>query len=88
MEEPENKSQFKIDKNIPVPPAYRKSKYPFSIMVSGDSFFVDDYSEDRMRNAATAGRGYSKRVKKPFSVRTKKERKGFRVWIVENKDKK
>ena len=88
MEEPENKSQFKIDKNIPVPPAYRKSKYPFNIMVKGDSFFVEDYSREKMSNLSTAGRAYFRAMKRPFTVCTSKEGKGFRVWMIDKKDKK
>ena len=87
MEEPENKSQFKIDKNIPVPPAYSRRKYPFNIMVKGDSFFVDDYSSKKMSNAASSGRIHFRNLKSHLTARAEKEGKGFRVWVIDKKDK-
>jgi uncharacterized protein (DUF2249 family) len=71
----------KIDKNVPMP-AYMRAvtKYPFSAMEVGDSFFVttDRPGLNSLRSrASTAGH----RSQAKYSVR--KVENGARVWRVE-----
>jgi hypothetical protein len=66
---------YTIEKNIPIK---RKTKYPFSAMEVGDSFFVDDpKSQAKLSGAGTAhGRKYGKKFL------TAQEGNGIRVWRV------
>lgn len=82
-------SDYKIEKNIPLKPRKRDkwkhpSKYPFRIMEIGDSFFVPNYSRDKMMRVSTAGRSYFAKMNKydVMTVTTRKEGTGFRVWCV------
>ena len=77
--------EFTIDKSIPIPPPTRGpkangfSKYPFSAMEVGDSFFVGD-KKSRHINC------YFKKFRpKRFTSRTSIEGdvKGLRVWRFE-----
>ena len=65
-------SEFKIDKDIPIP--YR-GVYPFEIMDVGDSFFSNNQS------VVSSSYGYGKYNGIKFT--TKKEGDGYRVWRTE-----
>jgi len=46
--------EIKIDKNVPMPVMQgRESKYPFSEMEVGDSFFVAGMTSNQMNNASS-----------------------------------
>jgi len=64
--------EFKIEKGIEIPDGW--SKYPFSKMEVGDSFFVKTKS-------GKSAYMYSKRHGMRFTVR--KEGDGFRIWRIE-----
>ncbi|QLB38269.1 hypothetical protein phiGT1_57 [Sulfitobacter phage phiGT1] len=75
---------FKIEKNIPMKAL--TSKYPFSEMVSGDSFFVPLDSDDKneiiaQRNRLASGANFAFGPKQA-SIRKCNENGvvGFRVW--------
>ena len=81
-----------IDKNIPVPTRKRDKwksprKYPYKNMVIGDSFYVENYSREKMQKVTVAGRSYFKKMGKydKMTVTARKESTGFRVWCVERK---
>lgn len=74
---------IKIDKGIPVPKlgGSRPSKYPFSQMAVGDSFFCSGSSQS---NLSTRARQVGRGMGGKFSVRKAVENgvAGFRVWRI------
>uniref|UniRef100_A0A6M3LZ78 Uncharacterized protein n=1 Tax=viral metagenome TaxID=1070528 RepID=A0A6M3LZ78_9ZZZZ len=81
----EEKSIYKIDKNIPIP---SKLKYPFGEMEIGDSFEID-VGEDSTEHVSATTREAIWRFRKnhpllKFSLRTIDE-KHIRCWRIENK---
>ncbi len=85
-------SDFTIEKNIPLQPTKRAKwknprKFPFKDMVIGDSFFVDNYSRDKMQGVSNAGRAYFRKMGKydTMTVTSRKESNGFRVWVIAKK---
>jgi hypothetical protein len=71
-------SEFKIESDVPVPDERRRFKYPWSEMKVGDSFFVENGSQNVL---STAGRQYGRFHGGKFS--TRKEGNGVRVWRIE-----
>lgn len=65
-----------IDKGIPMPPAPRARKYPWSEMEIGDSFLMGGAPRQVANAVSKAGRNYGRK----FSYR--KTREGVRVWRV------
>jgi hypothetical protein len=45
-------SEYKIEKNVPIPKGYVSRKYPFKEMEVGDSFAVEEENYNRVRQAA------------------------------------
>lgn len=76
-------SDFKIEKQVPVPKSYRQHKYPFADMEVGDSFFVpEDDGGNRVRDrVAPAANGYGKPRGWKFTTRTVEG--GARCWRIE-----
>jgi hypothetical protein len=71
---------MRIDKNIPVPEARRSSKcYPFPLMKSGDSIFLE--AEKESKKAYAAAKTWARRHGAKFVSR--KEGSGLRIWRVE-----
>lgn len=69
-------SDYKIEKNIPLPPTARPSnRFRFGEMEVGDSFQVD---ADDVAQARTAASWYGKRNDMKFTIRRYKD--GFRCW--------
>lgn len=67
---------FRIESNVPAPAVLPKSKYPFSRMEVGDSFFIpDDKIRDRVYAAANS---YGKARGQKYIVR--KYGDGYRCW--------
>lgn len=81
-------STYKIEKNIPLPPAEtlkaKQNSYPFKYMEVGDSFLVDtNYSRIRMQKYSNAARGWAKALtsgKWKFAIR--KTDDGIRIWRI------
>lgn len=83
-------SEFKIEKNVPVPVSYTKNnlKYPFDQMEVGDSFFIpfkegqSNEEKRKITNAVSSSCFTYKRAKKlndiTFATRMTKE--GVRCW--------
>jgi hypothetical protein len=71
-------TQIKIDKGVPIPaPNFGPiSKYPFTELEVGDSFFV----KEKQTVMASACAGHGKRHNKKFTTRS--ENGGTRVWRV------
>jgi hypothetical protein len=68
---------YKIEKNVPMAGSKIESPYPFSQMVIGDSFFVENGNRITLGQAAS----YQKRKHgTAYSVRAVDG--GFRVWRV------
>jgi hypothetical protein len=72
-------SDYKIEKNVPIPKGYARTKYPFSKMEVGDSFVVEDVNYNRVRQAAYS---YSFRNDIKLSVKRGLDGK-FHCWRVE-----
>ena len=82
-------SEYTIEKDIPLQPRKRNKwknprKYPFNKMEIGDSFFVENYSRDKMQGVSNAGRNYFRKMGKydQVTVTVRKVDSGFRVWCV------
>lgn len=75
------KGEFKIEKNIPVPPLRdTHSKYPFGEMNIGDSIFVPHKAGAGVNPVVSAAAYYGNKNNKKFT--TKNEEKGTRVWRI------
>ncbi len=75
-----NNSEFKIEKNVPIPnDALNNNRYPFTKMEVGDSFLITDDTPSRSVLAGQASRRYAP---KRF-VGRKAEGGGRRIWRVE-----
>ncbi len=82
-------TNFKIEKEISIPPKYRKAKeifFPLDEMEVGDSFLVVNGMETPTgRDARVAliqyASAYSKRTNKKFT--TRKTDNGIRIWRFE-----
>lgn len=72
-----------IEKNIPMPEARSKGRYPYADMQVGDSFYLETKGVDEI-GVARRLRGssflYGKKSGAKFSVRKMDD--GFRVWRV------
>lgn len=69
--------KYQIEAGVPTPPKRCQStKYPFSEMSAGDSFFVADGDNKVVSASCAAGR----RLGRKFS--TRKVEGGVRVWRV------
>lgn len=79
MKEIKDCQQYKIESGIE-PTLKGRSKYPFDKMKNGDSFLVADKNE---RNRATS---YA-RILLNLKVITRKNGKGYRIWIYRTEDK-
>lgn len=77
-------SEFKIEKGIPVPARGRKegtSKYPFSNLEVGDSFFISCPNLARARQkSATLAYYNNKLAPKKFTLRAYDD--GARIWRI------
>jgi hypothetical protein len=71
---------YKIEKNIPVPPRRGKFKYPLGQMKIGDSFFVkqEDSNNGQIRFASS----YFAKRNKGYLFTVRKVEGGFRVWRI------
>ena len=67
-------TDFKIEKDVPMPKAGRPAKYPYATMNINESVVVDSHA------AADAAHSYSNHSDKKFAYRKCKE--GYRVWRV------
>ena len=83
---------YTVEKDIPIPRRKQGGKailtypvYPFNSMELGDSFFVPNYSRDKMQRLTIAGRSYFKKMNKKLTVTTRKQDEGFRVWVVKSR---
>ena len=81
-----------VEKNIPIPKRGQGAKgvlrypvYPYNSMSAGESFFVSNYSRDKMQRVTIAGRSYFRNMNKELTVTSRKEHDGFRVWVVQKK---
>ena len=79
--------EFKIEKDIPIPPARRSSKrkYPFNKMQIGESILIEG-DRKKLRKASCAAQVYGKRNSKKFISRLLEkdgEFFGVRLWRVE-----
>ena len=72
-------SDYKIEKNVPIPQGYVSRKYPFKEMEVGDSFVVEEENYNRVRQAAYS---YSHRHKIKLAVKRGLDGK-FHCWRVE-----
>lgn len=75
-----NTTQYKIDKDVPVPKlrkrrAPRPTKYPWAELRIGESFYVDNANRDSMAAMTTY---YGNQLKRHFVLR--RERNGVRIW--------
>ena len=66
---------IKIESGVPIPP---KPGYPFKQLKVGESFFLDESSNERILRIQAASTGT--RLGRKFSVR--KVEGGFRIWRV------
>jgi hypothetical protein len=74
------KSQFPIEKDIPLPPRNRNGKYPLPDMKIGDSFLVPKDSIKNENNLRTTICKYAKSIHVTVTVRAVPD--GWRVWRV------
>ena len=78
------KSNFCIEKNVPLPPARACTKYPFGDMEVGDSFLVactDDQRRAVLTRVGVAANSHRRRHGRRYSSRTVSG--GIRVWRIE-----
>ncbi len=69
--------EYKVDKDIPIPPARSTlARYPFADMEPGDTFAVPAEENKKVRLAAHS---YGKRHGKAFTIR-RQEDGTVRVW--------
>ena len=66
-------SEFKIDKDIPIPDGKRNSIYPWNKMNIGDSFFI----KTKSISMGATNKRYS-----PKRFITRKVEDGYRVWRI------
>lgn len=77
----ESEMTYKIEKDVPLPPARgNKNKYPFGEMSVGDSFALEGNEEEFYRGRIAAS-NYGARHHKKFSCRLMEEG-GLRIWRV------
>lgn len=69
-----------IDRNVPLPLAREKTKYPFNDLLIGDSFLVA-WPFAHPHNVRCAAQYHQRRTGKKFT--TKSTDDGVRVWRVE-----
>ncbi len=74
-------NEFKIDKDVPMPPHKRENIYPWADMEVADSFYVpiDDQGIDKLQNAMISISKYQQR-KRGTKYATRREGEGVRVW--------
>lgn len=73
--------EIKIEKGVPIPERKTsKSKYPFSEMQVGYSFFVEDYKPSSLYQIAMIWR---KQALVQWRFKAIKEGDGCRIWRVE-----
>jgi len=79
---------YAIASGIPIPEKrYKTSKYPFSLMAVGDSFFVP-IKEASPSTAQQAAQMYAKRHPGyKFVARTLKREGGTRIWCIASPNK-
>ncbi len=82
-------SEFKVESGIDVPPLTHETKYPWSEMQPGDSFFIPSQGKKNQRSVqtsaiATAKRWGVKNSGETFISRTVEENgeSGVRIWRV------
>jgi len=70
---------MEIDKNIPIPKATSREKYPYASMEIGDSFIIFDKNRNTIGNATTY---YSMKLNRKFITRKVVEngKEGIRIW--------
>lgn len=74
-------TEFKIDKGIPIPETTTGTKYPFSAMAVGDSFFAPGRTSRQLQNVTST---YRKRGMKFKAVQQEENGvKGTRIWRIE-----
>lgn len=78
-EQQQSIANFKIDKNVPMPAPYSRTKYPFRLMEIGDSFVIPDGVARQYISSYAANAG--KRLGRKFSVR-KAADGSVRCWRV------
>jgi len=72
---------MEIDKNIPIPQAMNKAKYPWRKMEVGDSFLFSKKSDlKNLKHASSLAGAASRRMGIKFSCR--KTNEGIRVWRI------
>jgi len=78
--------EFKIEKNIPIPPKGKhKRLFPFHEMEVGDSFFVpNEFIDKHYKNRKTlASSAFYHGKRHNVKLTTCKQENGFRIWRVE-----
>lgn len=71
---------MKVERNVKIPTRKRASKYPWSDLKVGDSFFV--HGAEKMYAMYAAVANYNKKLKKPIKITLRKEGDGVRVWRI------
>ena len=74
---------MKIEKNIPIPPGQRSSRYPWKEMEVGDSFRIDGFSRKQFNSLMTCGCTWAKRNNPSVKFIVRTENTGIRVWRIE-----
>jgi len=76
--------QYKVEKDIPVPKGEAYTKYPFDEMSIGDSFFIEEYSREKMQSIGGAISNYKKTKAPKKRFKQLKYEGGIRVWRTRN----
>lgn len=74
---------FKVEKDVPVPSCGQGSPiYPWAEMEAGDSFFVPDGPDGKLRSVQGAGWDYCSRYRPDLKCKSRVEEGGIRIWLV------
>jgi hypothetical protein len=78
---------IRVDKDVPLPPPSKASKYKWREMEIGDSFFVPGYTTRQFSSqiflaSKRTGRSFSIRAAEDKDATTGKVVQGVRVWRV------
>ena len=78
-------TEYKIEKNIPIPPSHKSSHFPLADMEIGDSFLISLSKVAAIRNAITRLQKKSKDYKFVTRTVSGRGRKGkqLRIWRVD-----
>lgn len=83
-----NETRFAIEKGIEIPAReIGESKYPFGLMIKGDSFFIPCAEKKDIGRAQSstnsAAKRHAKKVNSAFRIMTRRVNGGLRVWCVQ-----